>query len=122
LPARIREKNYGDEDPMLAYKICAARELYEETGIDLRNSLDRLKPVQLRTPEVGKLPYEYKGRIFFSVQTEDDDLSLQQNQEILASSLSKSMNGGTIMVGHLEYVYCLTQKDSILILLTNTCS
>jgi hypothetical protein len=60
----------------MACKIGAARELFEETGMDLRNSLDRLSPIQVRKlgDEEDKLSCQYKKRVFFSVDICDDDL------------------------------------------------
>jgi len=52
----------------LAGKVGAARELFEETGIDIRSSLDRLEPAALRNgTKLDKdgheiLPNEYKHR------------------------------------------------------------
>mmetsp|Transcript_19142 Transcript_19142/g.40254 ORF Transcript_19142/g.40254 Transcript_19142/m.40254 type:complete len:161 (+) Transcript_19142:87-569(+) len=57
-------------------KIGAARELFEETGLDVRNSLERLQPVWLRVctlPESNELSCELKKRIFFKLDVFDDD-------------------------------------------------
>jgi 8-oxo-dGTP pyrophosphatase MutT (NUDIX family) len=62
---------------LLACKIGAARELFEETGIDLRTSLDRVKPLQLRSSigsEHDSLNCEFKKRVLFSVDIHDDDM------------------------------------------------
>jgi hypothetical protein len=62
---------------LLACKIGAARELFEETGMDLRTSLDRLKPLQLRAStgsENDLLNCEFKKRVLFSVDINDDDM------------------------------------------------
>lgn len=75
----------------MAYKSCAARELYEETGIDLRGSLDRLEPLQLKEPK-GKLPCEYKQRIFFSAEIFDHDIALQDEMVALTSSLTQALD------------------------------
>jgi hypothetical protein len=60
----------------MACKIGAARELFEETGMDLRNSLDRLSPIQVRKvgDEEDRLSCQFKKRVFFSVDICDDDL------------------------------------------------
>jgi 8-oxo-dGTP pyrophosphatase MutT (NUDIX family) len=84
--------NIGQHDPIYAYKICAARELYEETGIDLRRSLDRLQPVQLKSPKEDELACQYKKRIFLSAEIFDDDLSLQHNRDVLTSSLTQALD------------------------------
>lgn len=59
-----------------ACKIGAARELFEETGMDLRTSLDRLTPVQVRKScdDEETLSCQFKKRVFFSVDISDADL------------------------------------------------
>lgn len=58
-----------------ASKIGAARELFEETGIDIRSALDRLQPVRLRERDNSddKLICELKKRLFFKICLEDSD-------------------------------------------------
>jgi len=53
----------GDQSPAHA----AARELFEETGIDIRNGLDRLSQVKIN----GKS--SLKGRVFYYLPLNDDD-------------------------------------------------
>ncbi|KAL3796934.1 hypothetical protein HJC23_000687 [Cyclotella cryptica] len=84
--------NAGEDDTLLPYKICATRELYEETGIDLRNSMDRLKPVQLRSPKANELQCEYKHRIFFSAQLTDQDLDHVHAGKSSKTGLTQAMN------------------------------
>jgi 8-oxo-dGTP pyrophosphatase MutT (NUDIX family) len=63
----------------LAARAGLARELFEETGINVRETPDRLRPVVLRetqkTDKSGKelLPNEYKHRLFFALQVTDQD-------------------------------------------------
>ena len=90
-PSEKTNLKNGKDDPILAYKSCAARELYEETGIDLRGSLDRLEPLQLKEPK-GKLPCEYKQRIFFSAEIFDHDIALQDEMVALTSSLTQAVD------------------------------
>lgn len=90
-PGAVHLKN-GSDDPVLAYKVCVARELYEETGIDLRGSLDRLQPIHLRPTGHNKFPCEYKKRIFFSAEIFDDDVSLQEKVPVFASSLTQALD------------------------------
>jgi len=61
---------------LIACKIGAARELFEETGVDIRTSLDRLTPIQVRKTckDDDKLSCQFKNRMFFSVNITDDDL------------------------------------------------
>jgi 8-oxo-dGTP pyrophosphatase MutT (NUDIX family) len=64
---------------LLAARAGAARELYEETGLDVRNQLDRLEPAALRNDvEVDKhgkeiLKNELKHRLYFFLPVTDDD-------------------------------------------------
>jgi 8-oxo-dGTP pyrophosphatase MutT (NUDIX family) len=65
-----------------AGKSGASRELYEETGIDVRNQLDRIAPVHLQRSDTKTfkdgtklLPNEYKQRLFFLVQVTDQDFA-----------------------------------------------
>lgn len=81
---------------LLACKIGAARELYEETGIDLRNRLDRLQPVQLRKSEKDNelLPtlFVLKHRLFFKICFKDDDFETKGFDSMVSLGLSQSMN------------------------------
>jgi 8-oxo-dGTP pyrophosphatase MutT (NUDIX family) len=61
-----------------AGKMGAARELFEETGIDVRKELDRLQPANLRTKTKAKkgvelLQNEYKYRLFYFLSVTDTD-------------------------------------------------
>ena len=62
-----------------AAKAGTAREIFEETGIDVRADLDRLEPAILRSnPETSKkgkelLQNEYKQRLFFFLNVTDAD-------------------------------------------------
>lgn len=73
--------NDPKEQLVLAGKVGAARELYEETGMDLRRSLDRVIPTRLYDENQlakmklknEKVVNEYKGRLFFTVRVTDHD-------------------------------------------------
>ena len=57
-----------------ATKAGAARELFEETGMDVRKNLNRLVPVVLHgDKKSGKLPNELKSRLFYTLNVSDDD-------------------------------------------------
>jgi 8-oxo-dGTP pyrophosphatase MutT (NUDIX family) len=64
---------------MLAARAGAARELYKETGMDLRYQLDRLEPAALRSyitfDEHGTptLKCELKHRLYFFLPVSDED-------------------------------------------------
>jgi 8-oxo-dGTP pyrophosphatase MutT (NUDIX family) len=93
-----REYSVQDQREELLMKACkvgAARELWEETKIDIRKDLDRLEPAILRNTEdpandeehehggdeeddattttTTILSNEYKHRLFFFLLVDDDD-------------------------------------------------
>mmetsp|Transcript_12863 Transcript_12863/g.24434 ORF Transcript_12863/g.24434 Transcript_12863/m.24434 type:complete len:230 (-) Transcript_12863:33-722(-) len=73
-----KQSNDADEQLLLAAKAGAARELFEETGIDMQCQLDRLRPAQLKTdgnskPSSFSLPNLYKSRLFFFLPVTDRD-------------------------------------------------
>jgi len=59
----------------IAGKMGGARELYEETGIDVRKSLDRLIPVLIK----DKL--DYKSRLFYLLKINDKDFFSKDDLE-----------------------------------------
>jgi 8-oxo-dGTP pyrophosphatase MutT (NUDIX family) len=62
------------EQLYLASRLGCAREVYEETGIDLRQQLDRLHPLILyRKPHNERLMNEFKHRLFFVCEVLDED-------------------------------------------------
>jgi 8-oxo-dGTP pyrophosphatase MutT (NUDIX family) len=64
---------------LTASRAGAARELFEETGMDMRNHLDRLEPASLRSDvtldKKGKplLKNELKHRLYFVLSVTDED-------------------------------------------------
>lgn len=65
-----------DSQLLLAAKAGAARELYEETGLDVRHDLSRIEPVRLQYAfkvEAGTLENEYKSRLFYVLFVNDAD-------------------------------------------------
>ena len=64
---------------LLAAQKGTARELFEETAMDLREQLHRLEPAALRSEETtyqdGEviLTCEHKKRLYFFLQVTDDD-------------------------------------------------
>lgn len=72
--AAAKATNNPMEQLMLAGRMGTARELFEETGMDLRNSLNRLQPSRLYSKvKNDKLMNEYKSRLFYTVNLTDDD-------------------------------------------------
>jgi hypothetical protein len=83
-----QQSNNTSTQLYLASRAGTARELFEETGIDIRQSLDRLHPVILRatTPQTNKhgdesLPNEFKNRLIFVVQVTDQDYFEVRNRK-----------------------------------------
>jgi len=75
-----KQKSDRANQLLLACKSGAARELFEETGIDVRSQLERIVPARLRTETKVKqgtaiLPNEYKHRLFFFLTVTDDDFA-----------------------------------------------
>ena len=78
---------------LLAGKMGAARELFEETSLDIRNSLERLVPTKLYKKEKkDKLSNEYKNRLFYTLKLRDDDFLTGDKMSISdAAFLQKAM-------------------------------
>lgn len=78
--AASSEEGDANAQLLLACKLGAARELYEETGLDVRGTLlHRVEPAELR-PEIvtdkhgmSVLPCEHKKRLYFFLRVTDDD-------------------------------------------------
>jgi 8-oxo-dGTP pyrophosphatase MutT (NUDIX family) len=67
---------------LLAAQMGAARELFEETGMDLREQLHRLEPAALRSEDAIKekgdivLTCELKKRLYFFLHVTNDDFPI----------------------------------------------
>eukprot|EP00980_Cylindrotheca_fusiformis_P004869 scaffold1036_cov93-Cylindrotheca_fusiformis.AAC.2 len=92
-----------------AAKCGCARELFEETGIDLRQSLERFQPLMLLGPshhhsnknkKNNKLRNEHKERLFFIVPVSDSDFLKEDDSKTASSSLSLSGPLKTSKSGH----------------------
>ena len=71
------------EQLVLAGKMGAARELYEETGLDIRQQMDRLKPAKLfKKDKKGRVSNEYKSRLFYVLHLTDDDFLRAEDMPI----------------------------------------
>jgi 8-oxo-dGTP pyrophosphatase MutT (NUDIX family) len=78
--AEFRQVSHGvrptvtQEQLYLSARLGCVREVYEETGIDLRKQVDRLRPMILHNEsERGHLINELKHRLFFVCEVLDDD-------------------------------------------------
>jgi len=84
LATQQNESNQSAQEILFnASRIGAARELYEETGMDIRRNLERLKPAPLRPIGNGaELLCELKHRIFFFLQLKDDDFPTVSSKQL----------------------------------------
>ncbi len=68
----VKKHSEGTKEQILleACKLGAARELYEETGIDIRDQLNRLEPATITT---NGLECMLKNKCYFHLQLNDKD-------------------------------------------------
>mmetsp|Transcript_34205 Transcript_34205/g.50285 ORF Transcript_34205/g.50285 Transcript_34205/m.50285 type:complete len:211 (+) Transcript_34205:128-760(+) len=93
-------EKYGKNEQQLlfALRMAAARELYEETGIDVREDLERLQPAPLRSTKQENggstlLKCEHRKRVFFTLSVDDGDFFIRthgKNSNGLASPICNS--------------------------------
>ncbi|KAL7564295.1 hypothetical protein ACA910_014357 [Epithemia clementina (nom. ined.)] len=81
---------------LLACKAGAARELYEETGMDFRSRLDRMEPAQLRRQSANnkkdeKAVNELKERFFFLLNVNDEDFPSTNGEAKAARSSTRAL-------------------------------
>jgi len=85
-----RRSNDRDAQLIWACKEGAARELYEETGMDIRSHLDRLEPAKLRSEETNDdeklLTNELKERLFFFLHTTDKDFVTESDKDFATTT------------------------------------
>jgi 8-oxo-dGTP pyrophosphatase MutT (NUDIX family) len=78
-----KEENTREKQLQLAGKAGVAREMYEETGIDVRSQLERFLPANLRVKAMLDkdgtivLANEYKHRLFYFLMVTDDDFATE---------------------------------------------
>ena len=90
-----------------ACKVGAARELFEETGIDVRNQLDRLEPAAILPPELGdKLSCMLKNKCYFHLEVNDKDFPSAVSKEcsICAETCSLVRDARSILIYSLSFV------------------
>lgn len=77
-----------------ACKLGAARELYEETGIDIRRSLDRLEPASLtKVNSKNELECMLKNKCYFHLQLTDKDFFSSQTSDRSNLMATNDANG-----------------------------
>ncbi|KAL3775931.1 hypothetical protein ACHAW5_011321 [Stephanodiscus triporus] len=86
------DSNQGRDILMQACKIGAARELFEETGMDIRSELDRLQPARLWDSSKDSLINVLKFRLFFKLRLEDSDFAAGDIESKISLGLVQSMN------------------------------
>ncbi|KAI2500184.1 hypothetical protein MHU86_14259 [Fragilaria crotonensis] len=105
--AAARTSQDASAQLMIAAQMGAARELFEETGLDVRNELYRMEPAALRnaggtttatTTKDGKsiLTCELKHRLYFFLPVTDDDfLSTSQSDDDGAKLIAPMTDEGS---------------------------
>lgn len=91
-----RKSNDAKTQLFFAAKCGGARELYEETGIDVRSQLERLEPIILRTTEdkdESQLQNEHKHRVFFRLDISDDDFPASGEARPMIAEKSETSGG-----------------------------
>jgi 8-oxo-dGTP pyrophosphatase MutT (NUDIX family) len=90
-----------------AGKRGAARELFEETGIDVRSQLHRMEPATLREPKDGEseLANEYKHRLFYILNVANDDFL--SHGETPMGTLGETLKVSTVYLAMI-YFACLS--------------
>jgi 8-oxo-dGTP pyrophosphatase MutT (NUDIX family) len=84
----------------------AARELYEETGLDFRSRLDRLEPARIRgnlDEDKGDNNFavnEYKQRLFFFLQVKDKDFAKYSNGVALSVAPQSRQKNVQLKLSH----------------------
>jgi 8-oxo-dGTP pyrophosphatase MutT (NUDIX family) len=74
---RLGESSTKEKILLEACKMGAARELFEETGIDVRGQLERLEPAAILTSSTGnKLDCMLKDKCYFQLNVNDKDFFL----------------------------------------------
>lgn len=67
-----------------ACKLGAARELYEETGMDVRSQLDRLEPAALKQKtHRDELTCMLKNKCYFYLSVNDDDFAKGDGPDLM---------------------------------------
>ena len=71
---KLGESSTKEKILLEACKMGAARELFEETGIDVRGQLERLEPASILPPSTGnKLDCMLKDKCYFQLIVNDKD-------------------------------------------------
>ena len=74
---RVDESELRTHGPEEGCRIAAARELFEETGIDVRSQLDRLRPLELSASPLERLE-KFHGRMYFELEISEADSSFAE--------------------------------------------
>lgn len=99
-----------------AARAGCARELYEETGINVRQELDRFQPAVLnpgdrdKTNKKLKLINAYKHRLFFVLHVKDEDFFQKVRRKGPVSSLHASRYNTYLFLAFYMHLYCVTSR------------
>lgn len=97
--AAAKQTSYAKMQLQLAAREGAARQLFETTGIDMRNNLDRLTPavLQINPPVDAKgaqyLKNEHERKLYYFLQICDDDFFNAASAETEGSSQMTAPSG-----------------------------
>lgn len=87
-------------------RLGCVREIYEETGIDLRSQLDRLRPMVLYNKfERGRLINEFKHRLFFVCEVQDDDFVVATKVTLLFLESEMASLNQVLCLNLISYYY-----------------
>jgi len=94
-PATITTQQRQEDILLLACTMGAARELYEETGIDLTSQLGRFEPAQLRRNTDKMTDFELcslEGRCYFHLTLKDSDFLKNKESDHSGVRLKSPLN------------------------------
>lgn len=107
-----------NEQLLLAAKAGAARELYEETGIDVMRQLERLQPALLQHDNSNNdsLPNLYKSRLFFHLSVTDADFPATGNVAPMATTAAAQHLRLALSVEHAGFTFQPEPAEAVVML------
>ena len=112
-----QQTNDPNEQLLLAAKAGAARELYEETGIDVMRQLERLQPALLQHESNNdSLPNLYKSRLFFHLSVTDADFPATGNVAPMATTAAAQHLRLALSVEHAGFTFQPEPAEAVVML------